>query len=101
MPDSEHQAIVEWFLTQFLLILMEGRNVGLEFVKSIVLAQGDNLRTALVPDLAVNIPIRGKGEAQFSTNNIPELVIEVTSSNINNDLIKKRQLYEQMGVARK
>eukprot|EP00171_Calliarthron_tuberculosum_P012312 IDg12312t1 len=54
--------------------------------------------SCLEADLAIGRPSFVSGHAVFSPGNLPHIILEITSSNISNDIIRKRNLYEKARI---
>ena len=97
-PRRAHQFLKDSLATQFITLFDSFAEPLAEVYSGLVIIVSQERGRILIPDLSVFLRAPGDESAVSAAGKIPDLVIEILSSDRNRDLIRKRQLYAEAGI---
>ena len=100
MPTAttDHQFILTQLLWYFVSYLDSFAEPPARFYPDITTILSPELRRVVEPDLLVILAGRDDIRSVRHVEGVPDIVIEILSSDRNRDLVRKRQLYAEAGV---
>ena len=100
MPTAttDHQFILTQLLWYFVSYLDSFAEPPARFYPDITTILSPELRRVVEPDLLVILAGRDDIRSARHVEGVPDIVIEILSSDRNRDLVRKRQLYAEAGV---
>ena len=100
MPTAttDHQFILTQLLWYFVSYLDSFAEPPARFYPDITTILSPELRRVVAPDLLVILAGRDDIRSVRHVEGVPDIVIEILSSDRNRDLVRKRQLYAEAGV---
>ena len=97
-PRRAHQFLKDTLITQFRILFDSLIEPPAEVYTELVIIISRESGRVLIPDLSVFLRPPGDESDVSAAGNIPDIVIEILSSDRNRDLVRKRQLYAEAGV---
>ena len=97
-PRRAHQFLKDSLATQFITLFDSFSEPLAEVYSGLVIIISSEPGRILIPDLFVFLRAPGDESDVSAAGKIPDLVIEILSSDRNRDLIRKRQLYAEAGI---
>lgn len=97
-PRRAHQFLKDTLITQFRILFDSLIEPPAEVYTELVIIISRESGRVLVPDLSVFLRLPGDESDVSAAGNIPDIVIEILSTDRNRDLVRKRQLYAEAGV---
>ena len=97
-PRRAHQFLKDELVTRFKTLLNNSPTPPAEVYTELVIIISSESRRVLVPDLSVFLRAPGDESDISAAGNIPDIVIEILSTDRNRDLVRKRQIYAEAGV---
>ena len=97
-PRRPHQFVSVELTTFFVNHLNSFDEPPAEVYSELVIIISRESGRILIPDLSIFIRPPGDDTDISSAGNIPDIVIEILSTDRNRDLVRKRQLYAEAGV---
>ena len=97
-PRRAHQFLKDTLITQFRIIFDSLIEPPAEVYTELVIIISRESGRVLIPDLSVFLRPPGDESDISAAGNIPDIVVEVLSTDRNRDLVRKRQLYSEAGV---
>ena len=100
MPTAttDHQFILTQLLWYFVSYLDSFAEPPARFYPDITTILSPELRRVVEPDLVVILAGRDDIRSVRHVEGVPDIVVEILSSDRNRDLVRKRQLYAEAGV---
>ena len=97
-PRRVHQFLKDELVTHFKILLNNSPTPPAEVYTELVIIISRESGRILIPDLSVFLRPPGDGSDISAAGSIPDIVIEILSTNRSRDLVRKRQLYAEAGV---
>ena len=97
-PRRAHQFLKDELVSHFKFLLNNSPTPPAEVYTELVIIISRESGRVLVPDLSVFLRLPGDESDVSAAGNIPDIVIEILSTDRNRDLVRKRQLYAEAGV---
>ena len=97
-PRRIHQFLKDEMVTHFKVHVNRASTPPAEVYSELVIIISLESGRILIPDLSVFVRQPGDESDISAAGNIPDMVVEILSSDRNRDLVRKRQLYAEAGV---
>ena len=97
-PRRAHQFLKDELVSHFKFLLNDSPTPPAEAYTGLVIIISQESGRILIPDLSVFLRLPGDESDVSAPGNIPDIVIEILSTDRNRDLVRKRQLYAEAGV---
>ena len=97
-PRRGHQFLKDELVTHFKILLNNSPTPPAEVYTELVIIISRESGRILIPDLSVFLRPPGDDSDISAAGSIPDIVIEILSTNRSRDLVRKRQLYAEAGV---
>ena len=97
-PRRAHQFLKDTLITQFRILFDSLIEPPAEVYTELVIIISRESGRILIPDLSIFLRPPGDESDVSAPGNIPDIVIEILSTDRNRDLVRKRQLYAEAGV---
>ena len=97
-PRPDHQFVQRRFGHHFDIYFDNFAEPPAEVHHDVVLALPSELPRLFIPDLAIILHGRGAIVGDRMVEGVPDIVIEVLSTDRNRDLVRKRQVYAEAGI---
>ena len=97
-PRRVHQFLKDELVTHFKILLNNSPTPPAEVYTELVIIISRESGRILIPDLSVFLRPPGDDSDISAAGSIPDIVIEILSTNRSRDLVRKRQLYAEAGV---
>ncbi len=97
-PHRGHQFLKDELVTHFKILLNNSPTPPAEVYTELVIIISRESGRILIPDLSVFLRPPGDDSDISAAGSIPDIVIEILSTNRSRDLVRKRQLYAEAGV---
>ena len=97
-PRRAHQFLKDTLITQFRILFDSLIEPPAEVYTELVIIISRESGRVLIPDLSVFLRPPGDESDISAAGNIPDIVVEILSTDRNRDLVRKRQLYAEAGV---
>ncbi len=97
-PRRVHQFLKDELVTHFKILLNNSPTPPAEVYTELVIIISRESGRILIPDLSVFLRPPGDDSDISAAGSIPDIVVEILSTNRSRDLVRKRQLYAEAGV---
>ena len=97
-PRRAHQFVKDELVAHFKALLNNSPTPLAEVYSELVIIISRESGRILVPDLSIFLRAPGDTSDISAPGRIPDIVIEILSTDRNRDLVRKRQLYAEAGV---
>ena len=98
-PRREHQWTLFWLIWHLADYIRGFAEPPAEAYPDLVVVLSRDPHRVLIPDLAVILADRSEIFQDGYAEGIPDIVVEILSTDRNRDLVRKRQLYAEAGVS--
>lgn len=101
MPTAtiDHQFLMRWICRLIEDYLYGFQYPPAEVYTELVIIISQDAGRILIPDLSIFLRAEGDESDISASGNIPDIVIEILSTDRNSDLVRKRQIYAEAGVS--
>ena len=97
-PTKDHQFLMGRIHLHFELYLDDFEDVPAEVYQDITTILSPELQRAVEPDLVVILSGRDDVGGAIHVEGVPDIVVEILSTDRNHDLVYKRRIYAEAGV---
>ena len=97
-PRRAHQFLKDELVAHFKTLLNDSSTPLAEVYSELVIVISRESGRILVPDLSIFLRAPGDTSDISAPGRIPDIVIEILSTDRNRDLVRKRQLYAEAGI---
>ena len=97
-PRRPHQSALIWLISYIMDYIRSFAEPPAEAYSDLVVILSQEPRRVMIPDLAIVLTNRPDIFVDGYAEGMPDIVVEILSSNRNRDLIYKRRIYAEAGI---